>query len=318
MTEQELIRRLRSERPIPSAGFEARQRKLLRDLTEKEENPVMKRKMSAALVFALVLALLSVTALAASLVFSRSYEAVRVANTAMKEQYGITDDLLSLFHREVKEVGDSKAIITYKAPGDGFPTDRMGDYTVTVDGGKALVTWSNDGKDTSGGLNAQAYGPKQLHEISYNYSAAMQAMREAGILNSTGTGGQAAMTEEDIKDYEARRAAEKEQVMGQARISLEKAAALALDAICDEYGLSDAQRAKISFEADETLYFMEDGKPTVHLKYWLWQKPAAESVENWSYGDDFTEKDGQYWVIVNMENSVIEDILYDSGLAGNG
>ena len=31
-----------------------------------------------------------------------------------------------------------------------------------------------------------------------------------------------------------------------------------------------------------------------------------------------TEKDGQYWVTINLQTEVIEDIVYDSGLAGNG
>ena len=32
----------------------------------------------------------------------------------------------------------------------------------------------------------------------------------------------------------------------------------------------------------------------------------------------FTEWDGVYWVSVNVETGVIEDILYDSLLGGNG
>ena len=32
----------------------------------------------------------------------------------------------------------------------------------------------------------------------------------------------------------------------------------------------------------------------------------------------FTQRDGVYWVDVNVETGVIEDLLYDSQLGGNG
>ena len=32
----------------------------------------------------------------------------------------------------------------------------------------------------------------------------------------------------------------------------------------------------------------------------------------------FTERDGVYWVDVNVETGTIEDLLYDSQLGGNG
>ena len=321
MTEQEVINRLRSERPAPPAGFEARQRHLLRGLTQKEE-PQMKRKMSLGLVLAMVLVLLSMTAFAASLVFSKGYEAARVANSAMREQYGITDDLLSLFHRRVEEHGDGKATVTYEAPKEDFPAERMGVYTVEVDGNKAAVTWSNDGKDTGGGLTAEAYGPEQLREIAYHYGSAMQAMTDAGVLAVPAETERSAASDEalqaDMEAREAETAARAEAVKAKAKVTLEEAAALALDAICGEYGLTDAQREKIIFESDETWYEMKNDQPTGTLLFWLWQSPAAEDVSTWNYGDAFTEKDGRYMVTVNLENGVIEDVLYDSGLAGNG
>ena len=88
MTEQELIRRLREARPAPPAGFEERQAKLLLSLTQKEEKPIMKRKMSAALVFAVVLVLLSVSAFAASLVFSPKADTGLRADKVLEEKYG--------------------------------------------------------------------------------------------------------------------------------------------------------------------------------------------------------------------------------------
>lgn len=53
MTDKELIQRIARERPLPPAGFEARQENLLHGLTGKE-GMKMKKKMSAALVLSIV------------------------------------------------------------------------------------------------------------------------------------------------------------------------------------------------------------------------------------------------------------------------
>ena len=73
--------------------------------------------------------------------------------------------------------------------------------------------------------------------------------------------------------------------------------------------MNEDQAKKLTYEADATTYVThQDGQPLAHLMFWLWQTDEGP----------FTEKDGQYWVTINLKTGVIEDILYDAGLAGNG
>ena len=158
---------------------ERKRQKVLHALSE-EEKPV--KKVSTTFILIAAIVCLSVTALAAGLIFSPRYDTVRIANQAMEDKYGITPDLLSLFRRDVKENEDGTSTVVYSTTEDIGPVSRIGEYTVMVDGPKATVSWSNEGKDTSGGLAAEAYGPEQLHTISYDYGNAMQQLMELGII----------------------------------------------------------------------------------------------------------------------------------------
>ncbi len=63
--------------------------------------------------------------------------------------------------REEKELPDGGVQVTYY--GAGNMVYALGTYTVVVKDGKAAeVSWSHDGKDTSGGYAAEAWGLEQL------------------------------------------------------------------------------------------------------------------------------------------------------------
>ena len=103
--------------------------KVLHAISE-EEKPV--KKISTTFILVAAILCISVTALAAGLIFSPRYDAVRIANQTMEEKYGITADLLSLFYREVKENGDGTSTVTFSIPDTAsFPTDRIGEYIRT-------------------------------------------------------------------------------------------------------------------------------------------------------------------------------------------
>jgi hypothetical protein len=70
----------------------------------REEAPVMKKKVSFGLVFAIVLVLLSVAALAAGLLFSPRADAARTADRALEEKYGINREMQTFFGREEEEL----------------------------------------------------------------------------------------------------------------------------------------------------------------------------------------------------------------------
>jgi hypothetical protein len=205
----------------------------------------------------------------------------------------------------------------------------MGEYTVIVKGNQAEASWSNDGMNTSGGLEAEAYGPEQLHMLSYDYAGTMDKLVKMGVMphpagvktpNPRLAGGEITdWTEED--QAEADRAQAEADAENEARLAeiakaekegsmtVEEAVKSAKEAIVQEYKLTDAQARKLTYEADQTTYVTyQEGQPLVHLMFWLWQEDEGP----------FTEKDGQYWVTINLQTGVIEDILYDAGLAGNG
>ena len=309
---------------------ERKRQRVLHALNE-EEKPVKKFSTTFILIAAIVC--LSVTALAAGLIFSPKYDAVRISNQAIEDQYGITPDLLSLFWRDIKENEDGTTTVVYSTTKDVGPVSRIGEYTVMVDGPKATVSWSNEGKDTSGGLAAEAYGPEQLHTISYDYGNAMQQLMELGIIptpdyspNPRLADGQIddeEWTEEDqaeweqslaeVEEDEKQRLAEIAEAESRGKITVEQAADVGKEAIIQEYTLTKEQADKLEYQPDMIYASYENDEPLINLCYCLWQKEGATFS-----GDNFTEKDGQYWVTINLLTGVIEDLVYDSGLAGNG
>ena len=300
--------------------------KVLHAISE-EEKPV--KKISTTFILVAAILCISVTALAAGLIFSPRYDAVRIANQTMEEKYGITADLLSLFYREVKENGDGTATVTFSIPDTAsFPTDRIGEYSVTVSGNKGTASWSKDGMSTSGGLSAEAYGTEQLQLLSYDYAGTMWKLRDMGIMpsptengvkpNPRLTSGDIEWTEEDqaeadralaeAKAEDDERLAKIAKAESEGSLTMERASAMGKDAVIQEYRLTEKQTNKLNHEPDSTYISYQNDQPLAHMLFWLWQKE----------GDTFTEKDGQYWVTINLKTEVIEDIIYDAGLAGNG
>lgn len=107
------------------------------------------------LVLAVALLLIAATALAVGLIFSPRYDASKLANEAMLNQYGISAKMMTVFHREATHNDDESITVSY-ASVEGV--QQLGVYTVTVKDGKAEAVWSHDGEDTSGGLEAAAWG----------------------------------------------------------------------------------------------------------------------------------------------------------------
>ena len=284
--------------------------------TEGEQRKV-KKKISIGLVIALALALTSVVALAAGLTFSSRYDAKRAALNALEEEYGITEEMMTFFRVDVGEMEEHGAQTVTLTPLDF--ADRIGVYSVTVVNGHASASWSHDGETIGEGIDSPVYGAKQL--------ALLCADRDGDLMaylyeeDTRGTAGQseasfdpeafsaALADEEDAEEAEWMR--NKEQAEEAAKLTLDECRTLAVQALKSEHGLSDAQASKLvtSDDRNGVMYSFESGHPVATLIFWLWQ------------GDEntgFTEKDGLYWVSVNMDTGVIEDILYDSTLSAIG
>lgn len=317
MTEQELIRRLREARPTPPAGFEERQDKLLLSLMQKEENPIMKRKMSAALVFALVLVLLSVSAFAASLMFSPKADAGLRADKVLEEKYGITREMQVFFHRSVNENPDGSTVVIYT--GNWDLAYVLGEYTVTLDGKEATATWSHDGEDTSGGLDSEAWGVEQLNEMMrlykethdmstyYNKGAGI-GLKHTPVQMPQVTAPVASGTSEE--EWKAQQSALKEK----SKLSEEEMLLIARQAIEAAYQLSADQMEKLAHNPGISWYFEKDGQVYYECCLVLIQQRSADP----NVYPDYTPMDGEYGVLINTGTGVVEDIFYDAALAGNG
>ena len=294
-------------------------RAALQQRIAQEEAPVMKKKISFGLVFALVLVSLSVIALAAGLLFSPKADAAALADRALAEKYGVTLEMNTFFCRNEEELPDGGVRVTYT--GKDLLEYVLGTYTADVKDGKAEVTWSHDGEDTSGGYRAEAWGAEQLKQMMADnkatgdqglfegYAAAIAEAHDAAWV-------QPDHNEEEIKAYFEMLEAEKTQALNAAKLPEDEMQALAKEAVIRRYELTDEQAAMLEIYvqpyADEAnaWYWMEDGNPCFEVQFFLDQDPENP--------DHHVDKDGTYAVLVNVETGVIERMVYESGLGGNG
>lgn len=264
-----------------------------------------KKKISMGLIFVIAAVLVAATALAVGLTFSPRYDAAKLANEALLNKYGITDKMMTVFYREVKQNADDSVTVSYTPSEDVFHygENHPGVYTITVKNGKAEAVWSHDGEDTSGGLDAKAWGAEQLNMLVTDYCTVMMF-----LLDQAGGRPNNPMPTPAIsmEDYEKSKIEIRKKVEGAAKISLIQAKENAIMALASEYKLTKVQIDLLKiFDGDETYHF-EDGNPTVTFYHHLMQ------------GNEWIEKDGIYAVEVNLETDEIERIFYDSGLASNG
>ena len=147
------------------SGLEWDERKRLRVLhaISEEERP-MKKKISFTAILVAAILCLTVTAVAAGLVFSRKVNDLTLARQEMEKAYGITPTMLGSYFSEMVEQGSDETVVTYW--NNNEMNAVLGEYTVTVKDGKATAHWDRDGEDTSGGFKADTWGIDQLNAIA--------------------------------------------------------------------------------------------------------------------------------------------------------
>lgn len=296
-------------------------RRTVLQAVRKEERPV--KKLSTTFILIAAIVCLSVTALAAGLVFSSRVDAAKLAEKAMADTYGVTDAMLStFFSRTVSETADGGTTVVYA--GIDFLRDVLGEYTVSVKDGAAAV-WSHDGESTSGLFDAEAWGKEQLEEMlrtaaeRHDLSAFSEKAKAIAAKHKAASG--------ELPEGSAWEKTGEAEALAAAKASSyseEDLLALAHDAVVSAYQLTDDQAKMLKFvfeledmadyTADYLYYHLKDGKPVLTIMLSLQQRPA----DNSSAFPPFTPGDGVYWVDVNVETGVIEDLLYDSQLGGNG
>lgn len=269
----------------------------------------MKATTRLVLTMLIALVLMATTALAATLLFSPRYDALQLADQALLEKYGITEEMQPGLIHSVTEM-DGKTVVTYEVVESMVMREkRFGTYTVTVLDGKAEAAWSMDGMDTTGGLDAPAWGAEQLLMYVQEYATVMSYMEPRDMLQN------APMFTPAPADVPDKQEQDKQTALSMAKITLEDAVAIGREAVVARYGLTEQQVAMmVRFDgsdpdgfSDESTYEIVDSRPLVNLFFHLTQN-----------ADEWTEKDGIYVVTINLLDGVVEDTYYDNGLMGNG
>ena len=307
----------------------------------QEEEPVMKKKLSIGFVFAMILALLSVAALAAGLLLSGRADAVRIADQALEKTYGITAEMHTFFGREEEELPDGAVRVSYT--GVSGMEYVLGTYTAIVRDGKAEIAWSRDGSDVSGGYDAEAWGAEQLKQMiadsrqAETKQAYIDRARAIALSRNALQEEPESSSEED-EHYGEKREADKTAAMNAREIPEEDMIRTAKDFIVSNYGLNEEQAGRLELytnsfgnnweetdvnteytpqDCGNTWYEMVNGKPCFQVEFLLYEPVTTEMMER---GEEpaRTEMDGFYNVFVNVETGEIEEFEYNSALAGQG
>ena len=294
----------------------------------QEEAPVMKRKISVGLVFALVLVSLSVIALATGLILSPRVSAARTADLALAEKYGITDELQSFFGREEEELPDGTVKVTYF--GAGSLEAPLGTYTVLVKDGRADISWSLEGKDTAGGYEAEAWGLEQLKQMAEDSRdeklKAAYLDKAEELYNRAHPDGDEAPAEEPtpetFEEYHARRESEKSSALDATKLSEEDMIAIGREFILSTYSLTDSEVERLelytnSYETEDANHWYEtvNGKPCFLVEYLLDEEGVTEEMLN---DPNYYRMNAYFKVFVNVETGVIEQYEFSNGLGGQG
>ena len=278
----------------------------------QEEEPVMKKKISLGFVFALVLVLLSVAALAAGLLLSPRASAARTADRAMEESRGITAEMMTFFGREETELPDGTVQVTYT--GVGNMEYVLGTYTALVRDGRAEISWSHDGENlTADCLDSQSKEAMlgKAAAIAEKHHSLADDIPEAAVDDASAESFHTQLEEQKTAALNARTLSEEEMI------------AIGREFIISTYALNDEQAGRMelytnSFEDSENSWYeMVDGKPCFKVEYLLYAPYTAEMIDR-NEPQPRMEKDGYYNVFVNVETGVIEEYEYNSALAGEG
>ena len=315
MKDMELQKRIENavDTTLASLNPSARECDLLIENIKGGKKSVMGKKVSAMLVLAIVLMLLTATALAAGIIFAKRVPATEIADQALLKTYGITAQMQAMFTRKTAEGEGGAIVVTYE--GRESLAYVLGKYTVIIDGQTVKnICWSHDGEDTSGGLEASAWGKDQLDEI---LRIDPETGKQAQLLTfdpyidrinrEHGFDYQAYWEENEDEKYEVVLEGEDiEKAKERQAFSAHEFVQIAKEAVGVRYHLTSQQISLMSIDTDEnSAYVLLDGT----LCYRCWIIVGELSTEE-------TEQDGAYTVYLNLETGVVEDIQFLSERGG--
>ena len=291
------------DRELSGLYWNERMRQSTLRCLEKEEKPV-KKKMTAAMALTLTLVLIGSLALAAGLMFSPHYDMLKMADDALLDAYGITDELLPFFMRKADE---ATGTVTYVGMED--LRSVTGDYTVRFQDGSPVVSWSLE--DAAGGWNAEKLAEiNQICKQQGGYAKAYAMAREDEQRYQLAAPEKAEadpLTQEEMMALMQKQEKESQAVQQAAALTAEEMDRIGRAALKERFQLTEQQLSAMQLENDSCAWYIRNERKLFSLYYWLWQ-----SENEWQEGN------GVYIVDVNVETGAVEEIYYDNGLLGNG
>ena len=265
-----------------------------RTLSQLEDQPMRARpKRMVWLAAALVLVLAAAVAVAAGLTRSAKYDAKLLAHQALEEKYGFTQDMDSFFTCTVEEA-DGQTVVTYRANADiGDFAWKLGDYTVTIRGGKAEASWSNDGEAVGGDFSSDVWDTALLAQGIARRKAGEEWYEITGETLETSE----SLSGAEKTTPEVSAAVESAVQPGEGMLTEQEALDLARQALEGDGGIS----AEALNDPENDLYAVcrtEDGKTVWNV---------------W-----FHTAEGICVVTLDAADGTILDVIIDTGMAGNG
>ena len=331
-------------------ALDVRVRRTLRTLGDA---PVRRMNMKKAIALAIcaVLALASAVALAAGLLFSDRVDVQTRAEQALAQCYGLTQDMLSVFQRDVDEAAGSVTFTPLGETSDQL-VKRLGTYTVTVRGGQATAGWSHDGEPVGGDLNSPVWDAGLLGQALARQAVAAKYGADAldGFaledVNAHVTGPQEMAASGHgtwqytvcfARVHEAARAVERYAVelyaddgsVASCDVEVEDFAALPDETMTPDDATPEIPEDVIALarEALTQRYGLTQAQQEAMALHTDWlglghvgDKPVYEVwFWLWQGGDEMWRAgNGLYGAYVNAETGVIEETFYDNTLGGNG
>ena len=309
MKDMELQKRIEIavDTTLASLDPSARQCDRMIENIKEGKKSVMGKKVSAMLALAIVLMLLTATALAAGIIFAKRVPATEIADQALLQTYGITAQMQAMFMRKIAEGEGGTIVVTYE--GRESLAYVLGKYTVIIDGQTVKNIC-----ETSGGLEASAWGKDQLEEI---LRIDPETGKQAQLLTFNpyidrinrehGFDYQAYWEENEDENYVVVLEGEDiEKAKERQSFSAHDFVQIAKEAVGVRYHLTPQQISLMSIDVDEnSAYVLLDG--TLCYRCWIFVGELS---------DEETEQDGTYTVYLNLETGVVEDILFLSEHGG--
>ncbi|MBQ6175114.1 MAG: hypothetical protein IJK28_10870 [Clostridia bacterium] len=270
--------------------------------------------LAMALMLCCTAALAETAEAAEAVVYSPRCLAVLAAQRAMLDKYGITEDMNDYFIRVITESeGGAYTVHWYPSPDNGYGLPwLLGTYEAVVDAeGNVDLSWTHDGVGTDGGMQSKAWGAPQLAEVMEEVRTQFQYINSLSIANEV-----AAAAGYDIyvgyilPDYDDGYGDDGE--VFETGFTLEDMDRIARKAIAEQYPKADLNRLSYWDEEFPCSEYFLCGRPVGVINYALWGDDSADDSWEWSEGD------GYYCVVINLQDGSVEELRHESGLSGNG